>query len=112
MIEDEVPQDTSEMEPQLFWEESLGDDTGMLYILRDKSRKDTDTLWGFIVEYETGFIHLLNEEVTEEQSLFHSLVDVNAAQKAVETAYRASLASSTSHDASLGADDEQLVHQD
>lgn len=112
MIEDEVPQDTSEMEPQLFWEESLGDDTGMLYILSDKSRKDTDTLWGFIVEHKTGFIHLLNEEVTEEQPLFHHVVDVKAAQQAVETAYRASLASSTSHDVSLGADDEQLVHQD
>jgi hypothetical protein len=111
MIEDETTYDSGELEPQLTWTESLGDDTGMMYVLSDKARPDDGKLWGFIVEYKTGFIHILGDEVTEEQSLFHHLVDVKAAQNAVELAYLASLASSTSRDASLGADDEQLVHQ-
>jgi hypothetical protein len=112
MKEDELTQDSGEIVPQFSWAESLADETGMLYVLHDKSRKESELLWGYIVEYESGFIHLLNEETTGQPPLFHSDLDVASARRAIEQAYISSLANSTSHDVMHDADDERAFHRE
>jgi hypothetical protein len=110
MIEDETSPELHVKEPVLKWAESFANDIGTSYLLRDESLTGHPVVGGYIVDND-GFILLLSDDNSDPQPLFHHQVDVDAARKAVEADYLKTLANSTNHDASQGADDEQLVHQ-
>ena len=111
MIEDETTPEVHADEPVLKWADSFANDIGTSYLLRDESREGSPVVGGYVVDNATGFIILLNDDNSDPQPLFHHELDVDSARKAVEQDYLDTLANSTNHDASLGADDEQLVHQ-